>query len=149
MTPDAIRQTLPALVPFIQTVGLTLDAVGAGTAVASLKSTRAVHNHLSTIHAGALYTVGESATGAVVLSLFGDHMPNVFIALKGATVAHKKARAGDLVAHAALVGDAAATRAAYDTTGKADFDVNVRFEVEGTEVAEVTYTWAVRAPRDA
>jgi acyl-coenzyme A thioesterase PaaI-like protein len=144
---DQIRQTLPALVPFIGTVGLTIDEVGEGTATASLASRREVHNHIGTVHAGALYTVGESATGAVVLGLFGHLLPNVFIALKGATVAHSKAREGDLLATATLDGEPKALREAYDATGKADFSVDVVFTVEGTEVATVRYTWAVRAPR--
>ncbi|MCB9690878.1 MAG: DUF4442 domain-containing protein [Alphaproteobacteria bacterium] len=75
---DAIRHMLPKLVPFIRHVGLTIDEVGPGTATASLASRPEVHNHLATVHAGALYTTGESATGAVVLSLFGDLFPNVF-----------------------------------------------------------------------
>ena len=58
--------------------------VGAGTAVARPTSRREIHNHIGTVHAGALYTVGESATGAVVLGLFGDKLPGVFIALKEA-----------------------------------------------------------------
>ncbi len=148
MQPDQIRQMLPAMVPFIQTVGLTIDEVGAGTATASLKSAPKVHNHMATVHAGALYTLGESATGAVVLGLFGDLLPKLFIALKSATVAHSKARSGDLVAHARLDGDATAMRAAYEATGKADFSVDVAFTVDGTEVATVRYTWAVRAPRE-
>ncbi|MCB9668640.1 MAG: DUF4442 domain-containing protein [Alphaproteobacteria bacterium] len=147
MNADAIRHMLPKLVPFIRHVGLTIDEVGPGTATASLVSRPEVHNHLATVHAGALYTTGESATGAVVLSLFGDLFPNVFIALKAATVAHTKARAGDLVARATLVGDAREVRAAFDADGKVDFDVDVVFTVDGAETANVRYTWAARAPR--
>ncbi len=147
MTPEQIPALLRQMVPFIETVGLTIEEVGHGTAIARLESRREVHNHLGTIHAGALYTVGESATGAVVLGLFGDKLPGLFIALRSATVAHTKARPGDLVAHAAIVGDPKGIREGYEADGKADFDVAVGFEVDGTEVANVTYTWAVRAPR--
>ncbi len=147
MSPDQIPALLRQMVPFIDTVGLTIDEVGPGTATASLTSRREVHNNIGTIHAGALYTVGESATGAVVLGLFGDKLPGAFIALKGATVAHTKAVPGDLVAKAAVDGDARRIRAGYEAEGKADFDVVVHFEVGGVEVAKVRYTWAVRAPR--
>lgn len=147
MDATTIQHMLPKLVPFVKFVGLTIDSVEDGTATASLASRPEVHNHLGTMHAGALYTTGESATGAVVLSLFGDLFPNVFIALKNATVAHTKARPGDLLATATLQGDAAAIRAGFDATGKADFDVAVVFTVDGTETANVTYTWAARAPR--
>ena len=147
MSAEKIHQMLASLVPFVDTVGLVITEVGPGTATATLASRRAVHNHIGTVHAGALYTVGESATGAVVLGLFGDLLPGLFIALKSASVAHLKARPGDLVASARLVGDPRELRAAYEQSGKADFDVEVSFSVEGTEVATVTYRWAVRQPR--
>lgn len=147
MDPDTVKQLLPSIVPFIGTVGLTLDDVAPGRAVATLPSRPEVHNHMGTAHAGAVYTLGESATGAVVLSVFGDQLPGLFIALKSAAVTHTKARPGDVVATAALDGTAESLRATYDADGKVDFDVLVRFAVGDTEVAVVTYTWAVRAPR--
>lgn len=147
MRPEQIPTLLTSMVPFIQTVGLVIDEVGEGRATARLPSRREVHNHLGTAHAGALYTTGESATGAVVLGLFGDQLPGLFIALKSATVTHTKAVPGDLIARAVLVGDVADVRARYAASGKVDFDVAVDFEVEGVVVAHVDYTWAVRAPR--
>lgn len=142
-----LTQLLPSLVPFIGTVGLRIDEITPGHAVATLPSRPEVHNHIGTCHAGAVYTLGESASGGVVLSLFADLLPGAFIALKTATVTHTKARAGDVVATAALVGDPRETRAAYDQGGKADFDVDVRLTVGDVEIAHVVYTWAVRAPR--
>lgn len=142
-----LTQLLPNLVPFIGTVGITIDEITPGRAVATLPSRHAVHNHLATCHAGAVYTLGESASGGVVLSMFADLLPTVFIALKQASVTHTKAAQGDVVATAALVGDAAAARATYEETGKVDFDVDVALTVGDLEVAHVVYTWAVRAPR--
>ena len=142
-----LTQLLPRLVPFIGTVGLRLDEITPGHAVATLPSRPAVHNHMGTCHAGAVYTLGESASGGVVLSLFADLLPNAFIALKRATVTHTKAAPGDVVATATLQGDAADTRATYESTGKVDFDVAVILAVGELEVARMVYTWAVRAPR--
>jgi acyl-coenzyme A thioesterase PaaI-like protein len=134
-------------VPFIGTVGLRLDTITPGHAVATLPSRPEVHNHMGTCHAGAVYTLGESASGGVVLSVFADLLPNAFIALKQATVTHTRAAPGDVVATATLQGDPAQTRATYDQTGKVDFDVEVAFAVGETDVARMVYTWAVRAPR--
>lgn len=142
-----LTQLLPSLVPFIRTVGLRIDAITPGGAVATLPSRPEVHNHMGTCHAGAVYTLGESASGGVVLSMFADLLPAAFIALKTATVRHTKAAPGDVVATATLVGDPREIRAAYDATGKADFDVDVGLTVGELEVARVVYTWAVRAPR--
>lgn len=147
MDASAVHRMLSSIVPFVNTVGLQITEVGPGSAVAILENTKPVQNHLGSVHAGALYTLGESATGAVVLGLFGDLMPNVFIALKSATVAHTKARQGDLKATARLAEEAAAVRAGFDASGKADFEVVVRFAVDETEVATVSYVWAARRPR--
>lgn len=142
-----LEQMLTAMIPFIGTVGITIDHIGKGTAVASLPARPQVNNHLGTAHAGAVYTLGESASGGAVLSLFADLMPGVFVALKEATVRHSKAAAGDVLAQATVVGDPAEIRAAYEATGKVDFVVTVKLTVDGAETGENSYTWAVRAPR--
>ena len=145
--PVDLASMLTAMIPFIGTVGIRIDEVGRGAATATLPARHEVNNHLGTAHAGAVYTLGESASGGVVLSLFGDLLPNLFVALKSATVAHHKAAAGDVVATARLTGDGRAIRGGYESTGKADFDVVVEMAVGDVSVASMTYTWAVRAPR--
>jgi len=142
-----LTKLLPKLVPFINTVGLRIDSVTPGQSTATLPSRAEVHNHMGTCHAGAVYTLGESASGGVVLSMFADQLPGVFIALKSAVVTHSKAAPGDVVATAQLDGDPAATRAAYEADGRVDFDVVVELKVGEVETARVVYTWAVRAPR--
>lgn len=138
---------LTAMIPFIGTVGIRIDHVGRGEATATLPARHEVNNHMGTAHAGAVYTLGESASGGVVLSLFGDLLPDLFVALKAATVAHHKAAPGDVVATARLEGDAREIRGAYQATGKVDFDVLVEMAVGELPVATMTYTWAIRAPR--
>ena len=145
-TPD-LGVMLTQMIPFIRTVGLTIDDVGRGTAQATLPARPEVNNHLGTAHAGAVYTLGESASGGAVLSIFADQLPGAFVALKSSQVQHLKAAAGDVVASATLVGDAKAIRASYDETGKVDFDVEVSLDVGELKTAHIVYTWAVRAPR--
>ncbi|MEC7947735.1 MAG: DUF4442 domain-containing protein [Myxococcota bacterium] len=143
-----LAKMLTDMVPFIGTVGLVFDHIGPGEARAVLPYRPAVGNHIGTAHAGAVYTLGESASGGVVLSLFADQLPlGGFIALKGSQVTHTKAAPGDVVATARLTGDAHAVRSAYDESGRVDFDVEVVMTVGAVETARVTYTWAVRAPR--
>lgn len=145
-TPD-LRVMLTQMIPFIRTVGITIDAIGLGTASATLPARSEVNNHLGTAHAGAVYTLGESASGGAVLSIFADLLPGAFVALKSSAVRHLKAAPGDVVATAKLVGDTKAIRANYNETGKADFDVAVSLTVGELETAHIVYTWAVRAPR--
>ncbi|MFT5583058.1 MAG: acyl-coenzyme A thioesterase PaaI-like protein [Cognaticolwellia sp.] len=147
MNPNDLRPMLTSMVPFISTVGIVLDEIGIGSAVATLPARKEVQNHMGTAHAGAVYSLGESASGGVVLSLFADQLPKVFIALKSSTVAHKKAAAGDVVATASLNLDPKVIRARYDETGKSDFEVAVALHCGDVLTAEITFTWAVRAPR--
>lgn len=145
-----LGQLLTQIVPFIRTVGIVVDPIapGQGQATATLPYRDEVGNHIGTAHAGAAYTLGETASGGVVLSLFADQVQSGgFVALKAAQVRHTKAAPGDLVASATLVGDAARQRAQYDETGKLDLDVQVVLRAGDVETAVVTYTWAVRAPR--
>lgn len=138
---------LTQMVPFVRTLGIVIDKVEPGAATATLASRPDVCNHLGTLHAGAAYTLGETASGGAVLSVFADKLPGAFVALKAASVAHKKAAPGDTVATARLAAPASEARAAYDATGKADFDVLVDLHVGDVHTAAITYTWAVRAPR--
>lgn len=142
-----LPRMLTGMIPFIGTVGIRIDRIAIGEATATLPSRPAVHNHLGTAHAGAVYTLGESASGGVVLSLFGDLLPRLFVALKAATVAYHKATPGDVVATARLEGTAREIRAGYEASGKADFDVEVEMAVGELQVATMTYAWVVRAPR--
>jgi acyl-coenzyme A thioesterase PaaI-like protein len=144
---DNLKQMLTAMVPFIRTVGIDIDHIERGRAMATLGERKAVQNHLGTAHAGAVYTLGESASGGVVMSLFADLFPAVFIALKSSSVRHLKALPGPVKAVAVLDGEADSVRATYDATGKVDFDVRVSLKVGDTETAVVVYTWAARAPR--
>jgi len=64
---DAIRELMPNLVPFVKTLGLEYLELDAGRAVLRLADDPAFHNHVGGPHAGALFTLAESAAGAVVL----------------------------------------------------------------------------------
>lgn len=142
-------EMLPALVPFVRTLGIRIDTVTTpGQAVAHLEYSESVGNHIGTLHAGALYTLAETASGAAMLSIFGDVVAGgAFVALKAAQVAHLKARPGTVTASATVDADAAGLRKTYESTGKLDADVAVSLSVGDTEVATVQFTWAVRAPR--
>ena len=89
-----LTQILPNIIPFISTVGLTIDEITPGRALATMPARSEVQNHMGTAHAGAMVTLGESASGGVVLSVFADLLPTCS-SLKAAAVTHTKARPGD------------------------------------------------------
>ncbi len=142
-------QMLIQLVPFVRTLGLTIDRTTTpGRAVARLPARPEVNNHLGTAHAGAVYTVAETASGTAALSVFGDAVAaGAFIALKESRVAHLKACPGAVTATATLVDDPSALRSNYATSGKVDFPIEVSLMVDDVPTATMTFVWALRAPR--
>ncbi len=143
-----LAQLLTSIVPFVKTVGVAIDDIQPGRCTAHLPDRKEIQNHLGTLHAGAAYTLGETASGGVVLSLLADQVPKGgFIALKSATVRHLKAAPGESRAEAQVDGDPKAVRAAFDADGKVDFPVAVQLSVGDLVTTELVYTWAVRAPR--
>ncbi|MCW2709469.1 MAG: hypothetical protein JWM22_3311, partial [Frankiales bacterium] len=69
---DAIRELMPNLVPFVRTLGLEYLELDADRAVLRLSDDPAFHNHVGGPHAGAIFTLAESASGAVVIGSFED-----------------------------------------------------------------------------
>ena len=62
---------LQAAVPFVRTLGLEEVEVSDDRAVLRLPDVEAQRNHVGGPHAGAMFSLGESASGAVVLQHFG------------------------------------------------------------------------------
>ena len=60
MTPfDALKAQLSAVVPFAAYVGVEITDIGEGTATTILTQSQNTSNHIATMHAGALFTLGE------------------------------------------------------------------------------------------
>ncbi|MBX3192610.1 MAG: YiiD C-terminal domain-containing protein [Labilithrix sp.] len=127
--------------PFNSLVGVSAD----GEALA-LRDDGALHNHVGTVHAGALFTLGEAASGIAIArhcaGAFGGAMP----VTKTASIAYRRPARGRIRAIAGVAEsvDEIAARLARD--GKASFDVEVALTDDaGTEVATMTVAWYVRA----
>lgn len=142
---DAIAEGLRRSVPFVRTLGLEFVELSAQHAVLRLPDNPATHNHVGGPHAGAIFTLGESATGAVVLGSFADLLDTHTPLAHGAQIRYRALARGPLVAQARLTTPADAVRAAVAAEGKARFDVEVALrDVHDTLTGEMTVTWALR-----
>ncbi|NNK17011.1 MAG: DUF4442 domain-containing protein, partial [Sulfitobacter sp.] len=68
---DMIKAHLDAAVPFARHVDVKLLEIGDGTASAELDQREEVSNHIQSMHAGAMFTLGEAASGAALAGAFG------------------------------------------------------------------------------
>jgi acyl-coenzyme A thioesterase PaaI-like protein len=146
---EAIRESMPRLVPFVKTLGLEYLELSEGRAVLRLADQPAFHNHLGGPHAGAIFTLAESASGAVVIGSFEDLLSRVTPLAASAEIAYTKLQKGPVTAEARLGRPAAEVRRELDETGRTvQFPVTVQMRDEaGDDTSLMTISWALRPHR--
>ena len=150
---DVVRKQLSRTVPFAKLLGLVVDHIDAQGASTSLEPAAHLNNHVGTLHAGAIYTACEAASGA---ALAGALLPTIMktrFVVRDARIAYLKPAKGRLVTQARLARPAEAVLAELDSTGRADIVVDVAARVEDghadpLQVAQASFTWSLRLPQD-
>jgi acyl-coenzyme A thioesterase PaaI-like protein len=141
---QAIKSQMGSTVPFAKHLGLELTEVGAGTAQARLPDEKFNSNHIGAQHAGALFTAGETASGAAVAGVFGQRILSLRTVVKDAQIRYTKLARGPILANASVTGDPKEIAKGIDEAGKAEFAVEVSLvDQSGTVVAEMTVNWHV------
>lgn len=154
MTIDAtaVAEGLLATVPFARTIGtrfteITVDA-DAVRAVATLPDDPAMHNHVGGPHAGAMFTLAETASGAIVLAAFGDQLSRATPLAVRAEIAYRKLAMGMVSATATLSRPPADVVAELDAGQRPEFEVNIVIaDAAGVTTGEMTITWTLRPNR--
>lgn len=149
MTPhEMIKAQLSIIVPFQNHVGVTLLEVGDGTASAELVQRDAVSNHIQSVHAGAMFTLGEAASGAAMAGALAPVILSMRPVAATADIAFKRIAKGVLTAHAKTSAPGADLLKTLAQTGKVAFDVAVDIQdAAGETVVEMTINWHVSAAR--
>ena len=147
MTPfDALKAQLSAVVPFAAYVGVEITDIGEGTATTVLTQSQNTSNHITTMHAGALFTLAEAASGAALAGMFLDRLAGLRPVAASSKIDYAKPARGVITAHAEVDGAKPALLAALDSEGKVRFPISVRMEdATGREVARMTVDWHVTA----
>tara|TARA_R110002074_G_scaffold67220_3_gene158444 strand:- start:293 stop:742 length:450 start_codon:yes stop_codon:yes gene_type:complete len=149
MTPyDTIKSHLSAAVPFANHVGVTLLEIGDGTASAELSQRDEVSNHIGSLHAGAMFTLGEAASGAAMAGALAPVILSMRPVAATAGIAFKKIAKGVLTAHAETSEPGATLMKTIEEDGKVAFDVTVDIkDPSGETVVEMIVNWHVSAAR--
>jgi uncharacterized protein (TIGR00369 family) len=143
MTPfDMIKEQLGAVVPFQNHVGVRLLDLSDGTASATLEQRKETSNHIQTQHAGAMFTLGEAASGAAMAGAMAPVIMTVRPVAKDARIAYVKIAKGTLTAHAKTSAPSADLLAELKSVGKVAFEVTIDIrDAEDDTVAEMAVTW--------
>ena len=143
MTPyDAVKAQLSTSVPFANHVGVELLEIGDGVATARLDQRQETSNHIGSQHAGAMFTLGEAASGAAMAGGFVSVILNVRPVAAVASIRYVKVAKGTLEAEAKVAGDVAALLGELEPNGKVQFAVDVVIrDGEGDPVVEMQVEW--------
>jgi uncharacterized protein (TIGR00369 family) len=142
---DAIAQGMTQAVPFAGHLGLEITSVEAGEAVVRLPERTELTNHVGSQHAGALFTVAETASGAAFVGAFAERMGDVTPLARSAEISYEKIAKGPIDASAKLGVPAAEALAALDADGKVVFPCQIELtDASGQQVATATVQWHVR-----
>ncbi|NRA29920.1 MAG: YiiD C-terminal domain-containing protein [Parvularculaceae bacterium] len=140
-----IKAQMAKTVPFAAHTGVVIEEVAAGTSIATLDQTDHTSNHIGSQHAGALFTLGEAASGAAMAGGFSEVMMSIRPVAATAEIAYKKVAKGRITAHGRVEGDLATLRTDLDEHGKVQFPVTVTLKDDSdAEVAVMSVQWNVR-----
>lgn len=141
----SIGEMLAATVPMARTLNLEFSETTPERAVVSLPDQPDYHNHVGGPHAGAMFTLAESASGAIVLAAFGEQLSRAVPLAVNARIAYKKLAMGPVTATATLGRPIADVVAELDAGGRPEFPVEVAIQREdGAVTGEMTVVWTLR-----
>ncbi|MEV5439807.1 DUF4442 domain-containing protein [Streptomyces sp. NPDC052682] len=141
----SVGEMLAATVPMARTLNLEFLETTPHKAVVVLPDQSAYHNHVGGPHAGAMFTLGESASGAIVLAAFGDQLSRAVPLAVRAEISYRKLAMGAVTATATLGRPAAEVVAELDAGKRPEFPVSVAIQREdGAVSGEMTVVWTLR-----
>ncbi len=154
MTVDskALAEGLISAVPFARTVGIEIADVRVDgddiSATATLPDEERLHNHVAGPHAGALFALGETASGAVVMAAFGAHLSLGTPLAVRADIAYRKLAVGPVQAVARLGRPVREVLAELAAGERPEFPVTIEVtRADGAVTTEMTVVWTIRPHR--
>ena len=145
---DTVKSSFPQVVPMIGTLALEFEDLQPQRAVMVLPDQAPYHNHVAGPHAGAMFTLGESASGALVFVNFGDRMGEATPLAVEATIRYLKFAKGRVTATATMDRDPADVIAELDDGKRPEFAVEIALTTDdGTQTGAMTVLWTLKPNR--
>jgi uncharacterized protein (TIGR00369 family) len=147
---DAIAAGMSQAVPFAAHLGLQITNIDEGEATVVLPERAELTNHVGSQHAGALFTLAETASGAAFVGAFAARMGEVTPLAKSADISYEKIAKGPIEAKARLAVPKDEALATLDADGKVVFPCEIEMsDSSGQRVATATVQWHVRLNQPA
>jgi uncharacterized protein (TIGR00369 family) len=147
---DAIAAGMSQAVPFAAHLGLEITNITEGESTVVMPERTELTNHVGSQHAGALFTLAETASGAAFVGAFAERLGEVTPLAKSAEISYEKIAKGPIEARAKLAVPKAEALATLDGEGKVVFPCEIEMsDANGQRVATATVHWHVRVNRPA
>jgi acyl-coenzyme A thioesterase PaaI-like protein len=147
--PKALAANLIAAVPFARTLGIDITDLRLDDdvvcAVATLPDEERLHNHVAGPHAGALFALGETASGAVVMAAFGPYLGLGTPLAVRADITYAKLARGPVRATATLGRPVREVVDELTAGGRPEFPVSIEItRADGAVTTAMTVLWTIR-----
>jgi acyl-coenzyme A thioesterase PaaI-like protein len=146
-TPETLGGGMLGAVPFARTLGVEITAASADgrTVTARMPDASHLHNHVGGPHAGAIFGLAETASGAVVMAVFGDQLGRAVPLTVQAEIGYRKLAMGAVEATARLDRSPDEILAELDAGQRPEFTVTVEItRQDGAVAAQMQVVWTLR-----
>ena len=151
LDPELVRVQYPTMVPMVATLDIAFEHLDAESCTMLLPDNPPFRNHVGGPHAGAMWTLAESASGALVFVNFGDLMADVTPFPIDATIRFLKVAMGPVTATATLGAEAATAVATLQSGKQPEFPVEIELSTGSGEdrlvTGSMTVTWTLKLNR--
>ncbi len=144
---DLVAQ-MPKAVPMVGTLNIEFLDLDPQRVVLRLPDQPEYRNHIGGPHAGAMFTLAETATGAIVLGNFGMHLDRATPLAVDATIRYKRIAMGPLYAEALMHDTPESIMARLEAGGRPEFRIEVTLATEDWNVTgEASFLWTLKPTR--
>jgi len=142
---DTVKTVMPTAIPMVGTLNLEFVELEAQRAIMRLPDQQAYHNHIAGPHAGAMFILAESASGALVLANFGDRLADMTPLAVEATIRYLKVAMGPVTGTARMSRSAQEVLAELDAGQRPEFSVEIDLtDDSGKATGRMTVLWTLR-----
>ncbi len=145
---ETVRSVMPTTVPMVGTLGLEYLELSPTHAVVRMADDERFRNHIGGLHAGAMFTLAETASGALVLANYGEMLDQVTPLAVEATIRYLKIARGDVTASATMGSQVDTVLTTLHAGGRPEFHVEVELTTgEGDDrvvTGSMTVLWTLK-----
>ncbi|MGW5050572.1 DUF4442 domain-containing protein [Actinokineospora sp. NPDC004072] len=144
-----VAETISSTVPWVKTASVAFDSVEPTRVVCSLPDRPDQRNHAGGPHAAVMFGLAETASGAVALAAFAEHMGRATPLVVRSEIRYRKLAIGPLTAEAVPTRPPAEALAELDAGVRPELPVDcVIRNAEGVTTAEMTVVWTLKAVKN-